>query len=453
MEDSELVMRSKRSVMHAIGMLRRLEANPSDMNLLEEMQRTLIGRLRSNERRARALKNQLNSWKSQLKSTRPTRELALLLKARITAVEATIASYKYMSFIWRSFGDGIAFTYLDRYSLKHVFYETSAYVPKQDAGTISGKAGFQNEWRTAQQFIRRGIPAVLADITNTVRHGDVCILIGPDPIAIEVKSSSNTNLRVERQRNSLKALGDFLTRDEARNFRGVPHVTRVALSEEGSDHASSMALCIVDSRSKTLGIRHPEPGLTYVCINNETFSPEGLNDLFESVGDHKVLCLLNEEKRERTWMPHYPFTLLIREPRDLLEFIAGKITLMVVIDLEVLRDQFAEQGLKMVYSTDGNWALWLSSGKDDGVTAVSRQLFGRLFLELQSLEWFARMQIEQSNKIRDQLASTAQQSDTATQVESDGWQGPVPSWVNELFDSGELIVSVAARATLGLPAI
>lgn len=48
------------------------------------------------------------------------------------------------------------------------------------------------------------VPALLHDITMSIRHGDVSLLGKDEPFIIEMKSSSNTNKRVERQKSNLE---------------------------------------------------------------------------------------------------------------------------------------------------------------------------------------------------------------------------------------------------------
>lgn len=53
----------------------------------------------------------------------------------------------------------------------------------------------------------------------SIRHGDVSLLGKDEPFIIEMKSSSNTNKRVERQKSNLEKLGSFIAKDEAKILR------------------------------------------------------------------------------------------------------------------------------------------------------------------------------------------------------------------------------------------
>ncbi len=48
-------------------------------------------------------------------------------------------------YVWKCFGDSVAFAYLDPFSIKHMFFDTVDYGVKQDAGALSGKSGITAE--------------------------------------------------------------------------------------------------------------------------------------------------------------------------------------------------------------------------------------------------------------------------------------------------------------------
>lgn len=81
-----------------------------------------------------------------------------------------------------------------KYALRHLYYDAD-YSMKEGAGFMTGKVGSRREWKLLNMGIRMGVPVVLADVTNIVRHGDFCALAGEDPIPIEVKSIKNRSAR------------------------------------------------------------------------------------------------------------------------------------------------------------------------------------------------------------------------------------------------------------------
>jgi hypothetical protein len=383
----------KKSIYKLTGLLRSLEANPSDCEILLNLQRALVTRIRRTEGRIAQLKLQRALLNQQKRRGRSSREESISLKQRINFAAEKIADAQQLLFIWKCFGDGIAYIYHDKFALKHMLYNTHDYEVKQTAGSLSDKEGFRKEWSLLRRLAQQGIPALLCDVTNTVRHGDVCVLSGSDPMPIEVKSSSNRNARAERQIASLQALYKFFETDEATDFRGLAKVTRVELPVSDENHASVMNQCIEQSRARGFAAMVPEEGLTYICLRDSD-NVEALN---QYIGQQGIISLLNEAKSERAWMPYYPFTLSIRSSEALYEFIKGDVSLGVLLDPQVLVRRFSERGLHAQFIDHPAYFLMVSRvgavPGNDAFGAVSKQFFGRLFHEFGSLQQMADVEL------------------------------------------------------------
>lgn len=68
----------------------------------------------------------------------------------------------------RQMGDSIAFSYFNKYDLKLLCW-------KQSAGFISGKKGLDKELKIFKSYFESGEFAILNDITNSLRFGDITI--------------------------------------------------------------------------------------------------------------------------------------------------------------------------------------------------------------------------------------------------------------------------------------
>ncbi|MDI3381384.1 hypothetical protein ACFPPF_04810 [Xenophilus aerolatus] len=364
-----------------------METDLGDYELLLDLQRTLIRLICATERQVVGLKQQRAVLKASRRSGHHGKAESAVIKAQATQVSIDLGTAQHMLFIWRCFGDGIAFLYINKYALKHMLYDSADYSVKQHAGALHGKDGFRLEWRILREVLQRGVPAVLCDITNTLRHGDVCVLVGPDPYPIEVKSSANRNARVDRQLDGLTKLHDFLATDEAVNFRGLKHVKRVEAPVSTVSHRAAMNSCIEQAWNAGFAQASPEEGLTYFCIRD----PELADKLDFGPGVRKLLMLLNEPKTECAWMPYFPFTLSIRSAEALYEFISGKIVLAVLLDATTLVRLFADRGFDAQFVDDPHWEIVVRRHGADPAAApmsvISKQLFARIFLEFESLSW------------------------------------------------------------------
>ena len=162
-------LRTPRPVIHDA-----VYATPRQLQALKSLQKLLIKEIIRAERKIRRSKSILKT----LEAVAP--EATAQLKERIE-------SYRHLAYIWRCFGDAIAFLFMDKFALKQTFFNTHNCNAKQDAGFLAGKAGLSGEWMVMEEFLSKGIPALISDLTNTIRHGDVCVMIGPEPHLIEVK--------------------------------------------------------------------------------------------------------------------------------------------------------------------------------------------------------------------------------------------------------------------------
>lgn len=409
-----MIERHEAKLSEAARLLYTLKADPRDVEVLLSLHRLLIRRITAVERAVMRLRAIVAKTKRCLSRERLPKDRASALKQVIEAANERIDQHRYLMFLWRSFGDGIAHIYFDKYALKATFYSVEDYSVKEDAGFISGKNGFRMEWRLIRMAILGGKPALLCDITHVLRHGDVCLMVGSDPLMIEVKSSRNRNARVDRQQQNLKALRTFFVEDGAEEFRGFQNVRRVAHIEGEMLHTEALNEAIRRSENESAVVVSPEQGLYYFAWTGE-FDLERLS----SIPVNKcVAFFLNTVKAERAWMPYCPFTLSIN-PEHLMRFIKGEVYLAVFVDLEELRRQFLEHGLYATVINDGTWFLGLSRNRtasESEMSRISEHLFLRIALEFQSLTWFVEAQARvDAEVIQQYLQGGLTLSDTGNQ--------------------------------------
>lgn len=415
--------RYKARILRLAHSLRNLESDPDNLDALAALEGEIVRLIIKTEASTVRVRGVMRQATAELKRGRLPREETATLRKLIQDCKMRVGDFKRLKFVWKCFGDGIAFIYLDKYALKHMYYDTTNYVPKQDAGALSGKTGLKQERMIVRALKSKGIPAMLCDITNTLRHGDICVLIGPDPIPIEVKSSGHANDRVDRQVERIKALTSFLEKDEARNFRGIPHISRVELSQPEVTHLDALTRCITDSEGKAIARVSPEPGLHYLCVRE----PGGLDQLpLGTINGDTMMCLVNEAKSDQSWPPYYPFTLSIRNPHHLYAFMRGEISLAVIVDVSELRRQFLSREREIALPHDGDWAIWIRRPGEEGVSAVSRQVLGRLFHEFQSLSWFVAVNSDYARHIEKGLTEQAQLAGAGQARPTSGWIAEIP---------------------------
>lgn len=139
-------------------------------------------------------------------------------------------------------------------------------------------------------------------------------------------------------------------------------------------------------------------------------------------------------------MPYFPFTLSIRDPQHLYEFIKGDLTLAVLVETSEIINQFVNSGVKAVLSLDENYVIWMRLNGGTATSAVSRQMFGRLYYEFESLSWFVAANGEHALKIDESLAEQVRLAEGGSPA-TEGWTAIVPEDVLCAFDELEPLPS------------
>ena len=351
----------RHSFKRAVALLSALRTNRDDSSALLSLQDLLISEIFLAEDRIRINGKKPNYSRSRLKSIRKS------------------------IYHWKAFGDAIAFLYLDRFSLKHVHYNTRNYNVKQDAGFLSGSAGHDNEVKALRSLIEAGYPSVLSDLTNTIRYGDICVMIGPDPILIEVKSSNVKNPRARRQVKDIQTLHEFYSTDRSDTLRGLPGILRIENSIKLSAYDTEFNRCIDKAYGTGYALASPEDGIHYIAITKFGISVE------EIIGQANVgapwIIMLNEWKSEQKWAPFYPYTLLIEDEKALYDFILGRLFIIVLLDMEVMKEIVADMGYEPEIDPNSEYPIRARKLGAEGEMRISTPLLMRAAFEAVSLKW------------------------------------------------------------------
>src|SRR4051812_47533742 len=126
----------KKSFARAHSLLNTLRTNLEDLDALKALQYLLCAEIVRAERKIRHLKSDLKSI--QQTGGSKTHKRSSFLKQRIERV-------RQCAYVWRCFGDAIAFIYMDKFALKQTFFQTESLNEKQGAGFLADKLGLSNE--------------------------------------------------------------------------------------------------------------------------------------------------------------------------------------------------------------------------------------------------------------------------------------------------------------------
>jgi len=387
-----IIGRRQRIFFRLVDRLRAVEADRENMVLLKDFNGLIIRAVIKTERDIIRHKARAKALKISLRSGRQTREQSNEIRRQIAATKTRVERYEDQMYLWKLFGDSLAHLYLDKFAIKHTFYDTETYTMKPGAGMINGKEGFIREVGLMLDALAHDVPAMLCDCTNVLRYGDVCLLGNNDPYLIEVKSSNKLNQRGKRQAANLARLQDFLDTDKATNFRGnVGEVRRHAIQIPEIIHVDRLNEAIDAAALDGGKAVSPERGLNYVAlyVGGDQVAISGM------VMEPGVMVYdsWNDAKNGRAWGYYVPFLLTIRDPQRLLDFIEGRLIIMVYLNADVLVELMTRSGWKAIFREEGDYAVLCQHIESGGVIGLSRQMVTRIFFECSSLEWMARSQI------------------------------------------------------------
>ncbi|WP_404345049.1 hypothetical protein [Vreelandella venusta] len=386
--DLSLIKYYRRRILTLKSKLDSIDPESTDLQPLLEFQSYLIKQIVRDEKRLKRRKDELVALKRGLRDKGLGKRESRALKELIKRKKEAIAGNKYFLYLWRCFGDGLVFKFISKWNLKRFLYEADSSEIKQKPGYIHGKEGIDQELALLIDAVKNNVPAVLCDLTNVIRHGDLCLLGDSDPVVIEVKSSKNRNKRVERQLESINKLQKYLEEDVG-DVGGVEGMRRVELHGEERHHGESFNKALDLSKEQPYAKLNPEKGLYYIALNAE--HEKDFDEVFEGI-EAPIMYMLNQAKTEQRWDNYYPFVLSIKDPINLYRFIAGEVYVLVAVSSLVLKEMASDIGYDLAISEFENEAFIFSKpivGCDEPFRAiVSEHFSGRLGLEFMTLEWF-----------------------------------------------------------------
>jgi hypothetical protein len=289
----------------------------------------------------------------------------------------------------RSIGDAIAFIYGDRYELKQL-------VNNGDPGFISGKRGTRLERAILRKSFQWGATAVMNDLTNTLRHGDVTLFrpdLWPDggsPIfLVEVKSGRGGNKkRAARQQKALEDVMQYIHTDLRQTENGVQ--MRVPLGEEIRRHDAAITRLVKNLPRRGWATEEVERGLYYIvidCESPEASIPEAFH-ILHGKENHQWLFISSNEIRQEV-LGYYPFPLSIRDSEGLYRFYNGEFVINIAVDITHINKMIAPKGVFIIPQKDNWWKLNKLYPDDKwGERFISSRTVGLLGAEFASLRWF-----------------------------------------------------------------
>jgi hypothetical protein len=310
-----------------------------------------------------------------------------------------IKEYQLLLITFRSIIDGLAFTYLDKWDVKQFAF-------KECSGFISGKSGLEFELKILRLVFSLGNVALLNDLTNCLRHGDVTIMAKGRGLFVEAKSGRRKDARAQRQESKLRDIVLYLNSGKSDKFHPVgsheSEFIRMPTHSPELNHMADLNATIALARRSPdrYSLVEIEPGLHYLATY--VADPEMLSTLSGKPPGSLIISSINQLKYNG--IGYYPFSLSIYDPRDWYDFCSGKLMLVVAVETKAIEDKLSSHGI--LVKITGEWNMFpieLSgkvSGAESNNSLVGGHFFGRLFYEFLSLDWLLEELIYRYNQDR-----------------------------------------------------
>jgi hypothetical protein len=371
-------MRSPDALLQLLRKVKMLAENATNIPLSYEIQQEIVDLLLGAEKRMRDLRRRLKFIRNWNASHRHDRERRSCLKScHAQLLEGTDDVGKFIS-ILRDVGDSLAFIYLNRWDIR-------PFLSRPHAGHISGKAGLQAELRLLRILFENGQNALLNDITNCMRVGDITLFLDAGFVPIEVKSSEagKASERAKRQLAAGERIMQFLAEDRVTGlYHAGETVYRVASHSEPTDHTGKLDQ-ILRSYNGGWVREEVEPGLHYIVVDD----PDDLASKGNFAPDRKLRGYMVNEFKQGSF-GHYPFPLSFRDPIRLLRFYGGAFIIFVVFDLGVIDDALRNEGFEIDTNNQESRSLRIRRITGEPLYEVTEQFIWRFVGELLTLEWF-----------------------------------------------------------------
>jgi hypothetical protein len=351
-----------------------------------ELQTSVLRKILRLERRIRDLRTLVAADRVVLAGagSRLSKADAMVLKNRIARHRSGIDRCRLALVLTRSVTDGLAFLVLPKWDIKPLSF-------KESAGFVSGKAGLGLERRVLRALAKKGEVAIMNDLTNCVRYGDVTVPRNPAPLILEIKSGGTENPRARRQLAKAQEVAGYLTKDVSANWQGTGWtVSRRPLEHAERNHRRRLIRVIENARQSGHTVSWPKPGVCYCCLGRSPVQGV-IEQLRRRFRESPIAYPLFPADQFPSY--YYPLTLSIGESEAWWDIVSGESSLVVLIDPARVKALGRALGLVVAQLDDPEW-LWAITS-DDGSTDVgplhvSRQFFGRVAGEFLSLQWFVQ---------------------------------------------------------------
>lgn len=353
--------------------------NPVENRMIAyDIQMKLLNNILEVENEIRKIKNKINENKKICKERTTSTEIKRRLSIETKEYKELIIVYKESIKRLREIGDSLAFSYFSKHDLKSLCW-------KQSAGFVSGKEGLQNELNKLKSIFESGKFAILNDITNSLRYGDITVDNNGLPKLLEIKSSDNKNERIIRQQKDIELRMQMLNNDSLESFLGTDKkFKRVYTKRVEVNYIEELQQLIDEAVKNGRVVKEMEEGLIY-SVDYKPKNFENIQAILSRMVKPTVFYLNSMKGSSENYTP---FPIIIKNNNYLMEFYKGNLLISIFADIEVIKRKIEKKGYLFNINEDGEFIITFElNGKNTSMNTSNYHIC-RIGRELLSLDWF-----------------------------------------------------------------
>lgn len=261
---------------------------------------------------------------------------------------------------------------------------------KEAPGFLTGKKGLEEELRVLKELFDKKKIAILNDLTNNMRFGDITVIDDMHQFSlVEVKSGTQQFTEHKKQTDKRQKLESYIETDKVEDLHYTGQkMLRISAHSPVEDHLQEINILI--NQALQVGyssLLEVEKGLAYY-VDTEYSEERGekiIQTINERMGQYYVSMPMFSK-------PGYvPFVLSFKNPNAAFKFYKGELVIIVFIDFDYIKGKFRSHDIKIEYIGDKiNFFTIKHNNKDNNKVdkmTVSQYLFYRLSYEFLSLDW------------------------------------------------------------------
>lgn len=381
-----MTARYKKAICCLLKMLHEARKEPfSNIQKWLTLQEALIKKLVYIENKIRHCKKEINELNIKRKNPefKLTKEESIIVKESLNFIEYKIDEYKWLILILKSIGDGIAFTFIHKLDIKPQNF-------KESPGFISGKKGIILEKKILRYSFKRGLIAIMNDLTSVLKYADITLINEDIFFPIEVKTSVMDNSRINRQKDKTNKLYKYLFEDVSFDLYGdgTKEMRRVEIGSSEINYIEQFNKLLLSAKKKGYAFSSFEDGFSCL-IAYEEFG----NNVFDKIvekGRFEKPIFFHLNMNKFVGQGYYPFSLIFNHGEQYWDFLEGLLNIIVFIDISKIERTSKKNGFIVERAIDENWAFSFKSVNPDAAIKefkMSEHFFFRSFMELVSIDW------------------------------------------------------------------